>query len=63
MRILTLHMVRILILGLALGACGLGADAQSQAPRRTQAPERKAFSAQDQAAAGLPAFPHAAFAP
>ena len=54
-------MVRNLTLGLALLACTLGAEAQGQAARPTQAPERKAFSAQDQATAGLPAFPDARF--
>jgi predicted acylesterase/phospholipase RssA len=47
-------------LGLALGAA-LGAQAQSQPPRQALTPERKAFSAQDQAKAGLPAFPDARF--
>ena len=61
MRRFTLSMVRVMTLGLALGACALGAAAQGQAPRPAQAPERKAFSAQDQAAAGLPAFPDARF--
>ena len=60
MRMFILSMVRIMTLGLALGAA-LGAQAQSQAPQQTQTPERKPFSAQDQAAAGLPAFPDARF--
>lgn len=61
MRMITLSMVRAMTLGLALGACALEAAAQSQAPRQTQTPQRKAFSAQDQAAASLPAFPDARF--
>ena len=61
MRMSGLSMVRNLTLGLALLACTLGAEAQGQAARPTQAPERKAFSAQDQATAGLPAFPDARF--
>ena len=61
MRMFSLSMMRVMTLGLALGASALGAEAQGQAPRQAQAPERKAFSAQDQASAGLPAFPDARF--
>lgn len=43
---------------LALGACLLGAAAQAQTK---PVPERKSFSAQDQAAAQIPAFPDARF--
>ncbi len=61
MRMFYPSMVRAMTLGLALGVCAFGAEAQSPAPRTAQAPERKAFSAQDQAAAGLPAFPDSRF--
>ena len=60
MRMSGLSIVRSMTLGLALGAFAIE-SAQGQAPRQAQTPERKAFSAQDQAAAGIPAFPDARF--
>ena len=60
MRMSGLSIVRSMTLGLAMAAFALG-SAQGQAPRQAQTPERKAFSAQDQAAAGIPAFPDARF--
>ncbi len=46
---------------LVLGATALGAAAQGQALKQTPSLERKSFSAQDQAAAGIPAFPDVRF--
>jgi len=46
---------------LALGACLLAPAAHGQTSKPTPAQERKSFSAQDQAAAVIPAFPDARF--
>ncbi len=48
-------------LSLAIGASLLGQTAFAQTTKPTQAPERKIFTAQDQAAAIIPAFPDARF--
>ena len=61
MRVFDLSMLRNMTLGFALGACATGASAQSPAVKPTPPPERKAFSAQDQALAAIPAFPDARF--
>ena len=50
-----------LTLVVALGAGALGAAAQSTTHRQAQLPERRAFSAHDQATAFIPAFPDARF--
>jgi Patatin-like phospholipase len=61
MRLFSWPVVRNASVGFAMGACALGAAAWGQASKQTQPPERKAFSAQDQAAADIPAFPDARF--
>ena len=60
MRLFDLSMVRSMTLGLTLAACALG-SAAGQPSRQPQTAERKAFSAQDQAAAAIPAFPDVRF--
>ena len=64
MRIFTGGGVKRVTMGLALAAA-LATTAQSQPLKQAQgadrAPDRKTFSAQDQAAAGVPAFPDARF--
>ena len=54
-------MVRSVLMGLALGASVFGAAADGQTARQLQAPERRAFSAREQALAAIPAFPDARF--
>jgi len=61
MQMIGFTMVRSVLMGLALGASVLGAAAQGQASRQMQAPERRAFSAREQALAAIPAFPDARF--
>jgi len=60
MRLFDLSMVRSMTLGLTLAACALG-SAAGQPSKQPQTAERKAFSAQDQAAAAIPAFPDVRF--
>ncbi len=60
MRMLSLHVATNTAKALALCACLLGSSAQAQT-RPTHAPERKSFSAQEQAAAVVPAFPDVRF--
>jgi len=61
MRKFSFRFLQNVTLVVALGAGAFGAAAQSPTPRPSQLPERRAFSAQDQAAAFIPAFPDARF--
>ena len=61
MRTFGFSILRCMTLALGLGASTFGTIADTSAPRTALAPERKAFSAQDQVLAAIPAFPEARF--